>query len=112
VSLDLVKNKSSFTSKIADEMTASLTADLRERASTAEWPTHIINTLEVTSDGPKVNITYPDDFKSDIADLEYGGIYTLRNPVLRPFAAEAAAELAALVKGRIAEDFHKNGGLW
>jgi hypothetical protein len=112
VSLSLSDNKESFASDIAVEEAPSLTKELRRRARAAEWPSDIVNSLEVIPNGGSVSISYPEDIKAKVEDLEYGGISSMPNPVLRSFASFAAEYLASVLKNRVAQDFLDNGGIW
>ncbi len=112
MSLSLSDNKKGFASDIAVEQSPLLTKQLRMRARAAQWPTDAVNSLEVIPNGGAVSISYPEDLKTKIEDLEYGGIASMPNPVLRPFAAFAAEYLASVLKNRVAEDFLENGGIW
>ena len=112
MSLSLSDNKESFASDIAVEEAPSLTKELRRRARAAEWPSDIVNSLEVIPNGGAISISYPEDLKNKVEDLEYGGISSMPNPVLRPFASFAAEYLASILKNRVAQDFLDNGGIW
>ena len=112
MSLSLSDNKEGFASEIAVEQSPLLTQQLRMRARAAQWPTDVVNVLEVIPNSGAVSISYPEDLKTKVEDLEYGGIASLPNPVLRPFANFAAEYLASVLKNRVAEDFLENGGIW
>lgn len=112
MSLKLKNNKEGFASDIAVEQAPVLSNELRRRARAAQWPAHIVNSLDVTPDDGAVSISYPNDLKTEIEDLEYGSLSSLPNPVLRSFAAFAAEYLASVLKNRVAEDFLENGGIW
>ncbi len=112
MSLSLSDNKEGFASDIAVEEVPALTKELRRRARVAEWPTDIINSLEVIPNGGAVSISYPEGLKTKVEDLEYGGISSMPNPVLRSFASFAAEYLASVLKNRVAQDFLDNGGIW
>lgn len=112
MSLSLSDNKESFASDIAVEEAPALTQQLRMRARAAQWPNDVVNVLEVSPNGGAVSISYPEDLKTKVEDLEYGGLSSMPNSVLRPFAAFAAEYLASVLKNRVAEDFLENGGIW
>jgi hypothetical protein len=112
VSLDLSADTKQFASDIAESHLFLLTKNLRARARSAQWPEDIINSLEVTSNVGKVYVSYPDDFKGQIDNLEYGNLNSLPQPVLRTFVSEAQAYLALALKTRVAEDIFENGGIW
>ena len=112
MSLSLSDNKKGFASDIAVEQAPLLTKQLRSRARAAQWPTDVINSLEVTTNEGAISISYPEDLKTKIEDLEYGGMASMPNPVLRPFSTLAAEYLASVLKNRVAEDFLENGGIW
>jgi hypothetical protein len=112
VSLSLSDNKEGFASDIAVEQAPLLTQQLRMRARAAQWPNDAVNSLEVIPNGGAVSISYPEDIKAKVEDLEYGGISSMPNPVLRSFASFAAEYLASVLKNRVAQDFLDNGGIW
>lgn len=112
MSLDLSADTKEFASDIAESDLTLLTKELRARARSAQWPEYITNSLEVTSNEGRVYVSYPDDFKSQIDDLEYGNLSNLPKPVLRSFVSEAQKYLALVLKTRVAEDFFENGGIW
>lgn len=62
-----------------------LTLELRAMANGANWPAHLIASLEVGYDEGDLVINYPEEFKEEIENLEYGDINSLPNAVLRPF---------------------------
>jgi hypothetical protein len=112
VSLDLSADTKQFASDIAESHLPLLTKSLLSRARLAEWPEDIVNSLEVTSKDGEIYVSYPDDFKSQIDNLEYGNLNNLPQPVLRTFVSEAQKYLALVLKTRVAEDFFENGGIW
>lgn len=112
MSLSLTDNKKGFASDIAVEQAPLLTQQLRMRARAAQWPSDITNSLDVVPNGGAISISYPEDLKTKVEDLEYGGMSSMPNPVLRPFSSFAAEYLASVLKNRVAEDFLENGGIW
>lgn len=112
MSLNLSDNKEGFASDIAVEQAPLLTKELRRRARAAEWPSDVINSLDVIPNGGAISISYPEDLKTKVEDLEYGSMSSMPNPVLRPFSSFAAEYLASVLKNRVAKDFLENGGIW
>jgi hypothetical protein len=73
-----------FNSKLSSS-SISLTAELRRHALNRGWPSEIVNSLAVVKNGGLLDITYPEQFRTQIENLEYGDGPNPPSPVLRSF---------------------------
>lgn len=59
--------------------------NLKEFAETAGWPANIVKALSVDFNGDNLLVKYPEELSDQIDDLEYGKMYGVPNPAIRPF---------------------------
>jgi hypothetical protein len=78
---------------VTQNVAGPLTADLRNRAFKAEWPSDIVIQLTVKADEGVLYIEYPDDLEERINDLEYGTEGVSPSPVIRPFMSRYAENM-------------------
>jgi hypothetical protein len=112
----LTKNKSThnLASNIAESVTHELTMSLHETARAANWPGELINALEVINDNGSVYVSYPDQLKQRIEDLEYGSTNESPNSVIRPFINRAVSTLSNETKNGVMDYMNETGagGIW
>jgi hypothetical protein len=58
---------------------------MRNKAISAGWPEHLANSLSLDEKG---KISYPEDYKQHIEDLEYGTQLQPANSVIRLFSED------------------------
>jgi hypothetical protein len=78
---------------VTKNVAGPLTAELRNMAFKAEWPSDIIVQLTVKADEGALYIEYPDDVEERINDLEYGAEGVSPSPVIRPFMSRYAQNM-------------------
>ena len=112
----LTKNKSThnLASDIAESVTHELTMSLHETARAANWPGELINALEVINDNGSIYVSYPDQLKQRIEDLEYGSSKESPNSVIRPFINRAVTTLSNETKNGVMDYINETGagGVW
>jgi hypothetical protein len=108
----LVKNKSTsnLASDIANSVVHELTVSLHDMARSANWPGDLINSLEVINDNGFIYVSYPNQFKERIENLEYGNRNDAPNAVIRPFINREVYTLAKETKSGIMDYIKETGG--
>lgn len=112
MALNLSENPDDFVGNVVNALTSSLTVELRKKADTAGWPSHLTSSLNVVGEDGVIFVSYPEEFKNDIEDLEFGTMNTPPVSVIRPFIYQASSEVAWALKNELAEDVFENGGVW
>lgn len=101
-------SKKSSINTLADRVSASLlgplTEDLRQIATDSGWPESLISVLNVEVDlSYNLKVVYPESFKNDIEDLEYGVEFGVPNAVIRPFILRVGSTIQESIKSSVLE---------
>lgn len=92
-------------------LSAPLTAALRDRAYRAEWPADIVLELSVKASDGALYIEYPERLEERIQDLEYGTEETAPRTVLRSFMYRYAAHMETDVTNSVVNVLAEIGAL-
>lgn len=103
-----------LSNKIADSVVDTLTANLRQKAEIAGWPSTYVNSLSVENQNGTIVVTYPSDKANAIEDLEYGTEQGQPSGVIRSFINQESSGLAKDTKIGIMQFVKETGagGIW
>jgi hypothetical protein len=90
---------------LAQRAIPDLTEQLQNSATTAGWPEEIVDSLSIRFDGENLRVHYPEKLANQIEDLEYGKIFGLPNPAIRPFISRSKAYIESVTAEAFLEDF-------
>jgi len=90
---------------LAQRVVPDLTEQLQSSATTAGWPEEIVYSLSIRFDGENLRVHYPEKLASQIEDLEYGKIFGLPNPAIRPFISRSKAYIENVTAEAFLNDF-------
>lgn len=76
--------KTSITGTVKSKLTP-LNSELRRSATASGWPKDIANLMSVEMTSSGIEISYPDEFRDTIHELEYGNERTRPTAVIRRF---------------------------
>ena len=88
-----------------------LTADLRDKAYKAEWPSDIIIQLSVKAKEGALYIEYPDELDERINNLEYGSEGVSPQAVFRPFMSRYATHMESDFSNSVVDVLAEIGAL-
>lgn len=101
-----------FLTTVVTALVDPLTLELRRKARSAGWPLKLVNSLTVVAEKGAIFVDYPEEYRQEIEDTEYGTTSKPPVSVIRPFIYTASSEVAWALKQRVAEDIFENGGIW
>jgi hypothetical protein len=81
-----------------------LNSRLKEAATTAGWPAHIIEAISVNYDGATLYIDVPPSYQDEVDNLEYGAPYGLPNAVIGPFISRSEDIIKDVLTGKAVEE--------
>jgi len=90
---------------LAQKVIPDLTEQLQDSATTAGWPEEVINSLSIRFDGENLRVHYPEKLANQIEDLEYGKIFGLPNPAIRPFISRSKNYIESVTAEAFLDDF-------
>lgn len=76
--------KASITGTVKNKL-APLNSELRRSATSSGWPRDIANLMSVEMTSKGIEISYPDEFRDTIHELEYGNENKRPTAVIRKF---------------------------
>jgi hypothetical protein len=66
-----------------------LNSQFKEAATTAGWPSHIVDAISINYDGTAIYVDVPPTYQDEVDDLEYGTPYGLPTSVIGPFISRS-----------------------
>lgn len=96
--------------RVISEVISPLTYQLRARATSAGWPTDVIEKIYIVDSNGSLVVHVPEDIEEAVLDLEYGTIGKMPSPVIRPFIYKYAPEVATSVGLASIYEFAMSGG--
>jgi hypothetical protein len=85
----------------ADALIPQLTKQLRDFAFTSGWPSRLVSKLNVELSGGNLIVVYPDEYASEIENLEYGNAAQLPNAAIRPFILRTSKTLKTVLDNMV-----------
>ena len=102
-----------YAKDLAAELTPLLTTDLHIIAAQSGWPQTLVKVLKVDlSPTLQLEVTYPEENKSEVEDMEYGTPSQLPNAAIRPFILRAPKIIEKFLEERTLPEMFKELGVW
>jgi len=102
-----------YAKELAAELTPRLTTDLHIIAHQSGWPEDLIKVLKVDlSPTLQLEVTYPEENKTEVEDMEYGTPSQLPNAAIRPFILRAPKIIENFLETRTLPEMFVKLGVW
>lgn len=87
----MTKSLTDAITQVAADTATHVTAHLREHASAAGWPDHVVDNLHVKFNGETYQVHAPEGYHEAIHNLEYGTEKSRPSAVIRKYENAGAA---------------------